>query len=411
MFRTIKTAFLATAALTAISTVAHADALEDLKWALQSLNTRDAVSQAAVQVPGSFTISPTADSAATDVSAVVEEPFVEVKVSGYIKAGYIYSQIKDIPAAGPAPKDLSEDFDAEAGVNVKGSVQSSLGEVGATVQAKWDIAESTNNAATTALRDDGFIGFWQFLDTMKLEMGRSNAGRLENGIDKNTRRLWVFANRRVRSENAGNGFFDRDAYNAFLGLTYASGPLTLTVRGHDATRGVVDAAKNTGYDDDALGVSAKGLFTSDMINLEVSGGYWGEDDADQLAPKYQTGVKWLAGAGAELNFIPGIPVSLAVQTGRLHNDTETLNVSGSVGFTLTDDISAGIGAGWKKVSNAPVGSPADTNRTERAITGGIYYAPLAQMSIGLEADWLDDGKPASTSNDGYSAAVITRYAF
>ena len=414
MIKTIKTAFLATAALAAVSSAAHADALSDLKSVLANFSTRDMVSQSGVHIPMGFKIHPTADAAPGDVAAgdAVEEPFIEVKTSGYIKAGYIYSQITDTPPAGSlAPKDASSDYDVEGGINVKGSVQSSLGEVGVTIQSKWDIAESLANAATPSLRDDGLIGFWQFADTMKLEMGRSNAGRLENGIDKNTRRIWTVGNRRVRSENAGNGFFDRDSYNGFLGLGYNSGPVSLNVRLHDATRGVTDSAiasKPAGYDDDAVGVSAKGNFTSEMINLEVSGGYWGEDDASMLLLKDQIGVKWLAGAGTELNFVPGVAISLAAQTGELHNAAKMVNVSGSLGFTLTDDINAGIGAGWKKITNSPT---AADNRTERVITGGIYYAPLAYMTIGLEADWLDDGKPAATTNDGYTGAVVTRYSF
>lgn len=403
MMKIMKTTFYATAALTVVSTVAYADGLDDLKSLMSKLNSSDAAYQSAVNVPRGFMIHPTADNTAAD--AAVEEPFTEVKVTGYIKAGYIYSDIKDgNPPIGGLPRDASSDFDVEGGVNVKGSVQSSLGEVGVTIQTKWDIAESTTNVATTALRDDGLIGFWQFADTMKLEMGRSNAGRLENGIDKNTRRIWTIGNRRVRAENAGAGFFDRDAYNGFVGLAYSSGPLTLNVRAHDATRGVGGG----GYDDDATGFSAKGLLTSEMINLEVTGGYWNQDDADLLPIAQRTGVKYLVGGGVELNFIPGVPVSLAAQTGKLWSGADMYNVSGSFSFTLTDTIGAGFGAGLKKVSNSP--TVAD-NRTERVVTGGIYYSPLSQLTLGLEGDYLDDGKPAATSNDGFTGAVVTRYAF
>ncbi len=401
MLKTIKIALLATAALTVVSPVAHSNDLADLKSMFETFRIRDVESQAAVHVPAGFLVKPTADQPAADVATdAVEEPFVEVKVSGFIKTGYIFSKVRD-----GSPLDKSEDVDVEGGLNVKGSVQSSLGEVGATLQIKADIAESSNNAATLALRDEGLIGFWQFADTMKLEMGRSNAGRLENGIDKNTRRIWTIGNRRVRSENAGNGFFDRDAYNGFLGLAYASGPLGLSVRVHDATRGVTGAA---GSDDDAIGFSGKGFYTSDMFSLEAVGGYWGQSNAKNLPLVNQTGVKWLAGMGAELNFIEGVPLSVAAQTGRLHNGAKQVNFSASVGFTLTDDISMGIGAGMKKVSNSP--TVAD-NRTEKVITGGIYYAPLAQMIIGIEGDYLDDGKPAATTNDGFTGALVTRYSF
>lgn len=406
MIKTMKTAFLAIAALAAVSTIAHADQLADLKSLIDSLKASDVISHTAVLIPGGYTIHPAADASATEAAAAVEEPFVEVKTSGYLKAGYIFSQIKD-----GAPLDRSQDIDVEAGVNVKGSVQSSLGEVGVTIQAKWDTAESTTNLASIALRDEGIIGFWQFADTMKLETGRSNAGRLENGIDKNTKRLWTFANRRVRAENAGSGFFDRDAFNGFVGLAYASGPLALNVRIHDATRGVTGAA---GSDDDAIGASAKGVFTSEMFSLEMVGGYWSESDAKNLPIASQKGVKWLIGAGTELDFIPGIPVSIGVQAGRLHSGAKSMKVSGSVGFTLTDEITAGIGGGWTKVSASPTLAE---NHTEKAIHGEIYYAPLAQMLIGLEADYYRDGYPKiaggglPASNDGFTGAVVTRYAF
>jgi hypothetical protein len=406
LMKTIATALCAIAALTAVSASSRAEALLDLKALMESLHIRDVLSAAELQVPKGYSINAAADNAPVEA---VEEPFTEVKVSGYIKTGYIYSQIRD-----GSPLDNSSDFDVEGGVNVRGSVQSALGEIGTTIQVKWDIAESTNNAGTIALRDEGLIGFWQFVDTMKLEAGRGNAGRLENGIDKNTKRLWTFGNRRVRSENAGNGFFDRDAYNAFFGLAYASGPLTLTVRAHDATRGITGAG---GSDDDAVGVSAKGSFTGELISFEAAGGYWGQSNAKNLPLVNQTGVKWLAGLGTELNFIPGLPISIGAQTGRLHNDTKALKLSASVGFTLTDNITAGIGAGWTKISNVPVGSLTENNHTEKVLHGEIYYAPISQLLIGLEADYYKDGRPlvglapAISSNDGFTAAVVTRYSF
>jgi hypothetical protein len=327
-----------------------------------------------------------------------------VKVSGYIKTGFIYSQVK-------TNGDDKADFDVEGGVNVKGSVQSALGEVGATIQAKWDIAEASTNAATFALRDDGLIGFWQFADAMKLEMGRGNAGRFENGIDKNTRRIWTVQNRRIRSENAGNGFFDRDAYNAFAGLAYASGPLALQVRFHDATRGV-GAGLNA--DDDALGVSGKAVYAGEVVGFEVAGGYWGEDGAANLPLAQQTGVKYLIGAGTELNFIEGVPVSFGAQYGELHNGAQSIKLSGSFGLTLTDTIAAGFGGGWTRISNTPVGMPNTPNNTsgdheELVAVGGVYYSPMSYLTLGLEGDWVDDSRPAIS--DGLTGAVVARYAF
>jgi hypothetical protein len=407
MKTTLKTALFVSAALAALSTSAHSESLVDLKSIFEAISIRDVASQNALQIPTSFKIHPAADAS---VEEAVEEPFVEVKTSGYIKTGYIHSEIRD-----GSPLDDSSDVDVEAGLNVKASVQSSVGEIGVTVQSKWDIAESGNNLATPALRDDGIVGFWQFADTMKFEMGRGNAGRLENGILKNTRRVWTIADRRVRAENAGNGFYDRDAYNGFLGLAYASGPVTLSMRLHDATRGVTGP---TGSDDDALGASAKAVFSGELITFEAVGGYWGQSNAKNLPvpiipvtstlPTSQTGVKWLAGVGTELNFIPGLPVSIGAQMGELHNGAEQMNVSASFGFALTDNISAGFGAGMKKVKNSP--ALAD-NRTEKVINGGIYYAPISQLIIGLEADWLDDGRPAATTNDGLTGAVVSRFNF
>jgi hypothetical protein len=408
--KTLNTTLCATVAFTALTTVAHADGLSNLKAMMQSVTKRDAVSKIGTQVPDGFVIYSTADAPTTDATGAVEEPFIEVKVSGYIKGGYVYSQVKTTPPTGSvAPKDASQNFDGEAGATIKGSVQSTLGEVGGSLSMKWAIAESLDNAVS--IGDDGFSGFWQFADTVKWEIGRGSSGTLDNGIEKNTRRIMTVAHKRVRAERAGNGFFDDKAVSFYTGLSYASGPVSFNVRVSDATRGVLDAAKFAGYDDDAMGVSAKGLLTSSMINVEMSGGYWGQDNADVLPLKLRTGVKWLAGVGTEINAIEGVSISLAGQMGELHNGAKTSNVSGSLGFTLTDDITAGIGAGWKKVSHSPVGSPAESDHIERVINGGIYYAPLANMIIGVEGDWLDDGKTAAHSNDGYTGALVTRYSF
>lgn len=402
MTKMIKTGLLATAALLTISTLAHADALADLKAAIVGIDIREATGQAAVGLPRGYTVSPTADAAGTDLA--VEEPFVEVKVSGYIKTGFIYSQVN-------TNGDAKSDFDVEGGVNVKGSVQSALGEVGATIQAKWDIAEATNNAASFALREDGLIGFWQFADSMKLEMGRGNAGRIENGIDKNTRRIWTVQNRRIRAENAGNGFFDSNMYNGFMGLAYASGPIALQVRAHDATRGI-GAGLNA--DDDAIGVSAKAVYSGEVVGFEASGGYWGQDGAANLPLAQQTGVKYLIGAGTELNFIEGVPLSFSGQYGELHNGTQSIKVSGSVGLTITDTIGAGFGGGWTKISNTPAGMPNTPNNTsgnheELVAVAGVYYSPMSYLTLGLEGDWVDDSRPAIS--DGLTGAFVARYAF
>jgi hypothetical protein len=403
MIKTVNNAVFTAAALAALSSGAHADSLSDLKSFIAKLSMRDALSQSGVQVPAGYKINPTADASAPATDAV-EEPFVDVKVSGYIKTGFIYSQVK-------TNGDDKWDFDGEAGVNIKGSVQSTLGEVGATIQAKWDVAEATNNAATPALRDEGFIGFWQFANTMKLEMGRGNGGRMENGIDKNTRRIWTVGNRRIRSENAGNGFFDRDMYNAFAGITYADGPVTIQVRAHDATRGI-GAGLNA--DDDAVGVSSKMVYAGEVVGFEASGGYWGEDGAANLPIAQQTGVKFLAGVGTELNFIEGVPLSFAAQYGELHNGTQSLKISGSLGLTITDTIGAGFGGGWTRISNTPAGMPNTPNNTagdheELVAVGGIYYSPMSYLTVGLEGDYIDDSRPAIS--DGFTGAAVARYAF
>ena len=409
MTKIIKISLLATAALTAVSALAHADGLSDLKSVMEALKIRDVFSQYAVQIPKGYTIYPAADSAPADTGAPVDDIFNEVKISGYIKTGFIYSDVKT-----GTPLTPQRNFDTEAGLNVKGSVQSSLGEVGASLQMKWDIAEAVNNGASFALRDEGFVGFWQFADTMKLEMGRSNYGRIENGIDKNTRRIWTVANRRVRQENAGNGFFDRDAYNSFAGLAYTSGPIALNIRAHDATRGVTGAL---GSDADALGLSAKAIYTGEAISFDAAGGYWTDGSASNLAIASQTGVKWLAGVGTSIDAIPGVALSFGGQIGQLHSGANMWNASGSVGITLSDTVNMGFGAGIKNISGQPgVITNGDlSDHTEKVVVGGLYYSPLTALILGVEGDYLDDGKAAGFAtnphNDGLTGAIVARYNF
>ena len=87
MLKNMKIGLLASAAFASLSTIANADGLADLKSVIAALSPRAALSQTSVQLPKGYTVDPTADAAGTDIA--VEEPFVEVKVSGYIKTGFI----------------------------------------------------------------------------------------------------------------------------------------------------------------------------------------------------------------------------------------------------------------------------------------------------------------------------------
>jgi hypothetical protein len=383
----MKTALLATAALAAVTTGARANELSDLKAQIEALNARISQVEAAPAVPAGyqlvaisrgqalqFGLDSDVDGPATLISVLpaADAPASTViSISGSVKAGLVYSNVK---FAG----DNDIDVDTGAGLSIGGVTDTAVGEVGAKVNFDFSWDEGTNGSM--ALAADGWWGYWEFAEGMRIGGGRDGSlAGIGYGVESNTTRLFTSAH----GTNQGAG-----GDPAQLRLSYGSGPIAFAVALEDATR-------DTGgtLDDDALGVSAELKYSSDMVSVEIAGGAWGRDDFVLSATE-----KWTAGIGAGLNVVDGVALHIGAQVGEMHDNRKLKSVSASTKLSLNDAVRVELGAGWEKIGAVKT----------KAVVGGIYYSPVSQLTLGLEADWFSE---SGNTNDGITAAFVTKYAF
>jgi hypothetical protein len=312
-----------------------------------------------------------------------------VSISGSVKAGLVFSQVDDgngldvngnglfTDPGDIAPiNDNSVDVDTGAALTIAGVTDTAVGEVGAKVNFDFSWNESTDG--NMALAADGWWGYWEFAEGMRIGGGRDGSlATIGYGIESNTTRLFTSAH----GTNQGAG-----GDPAQLRLSYGSGPIAFAVALEDATRSAAN-------DDDALGVSAELKYSSDMFSVEIAGGAWNDDDSVNA-----TSEKWSAGIGAGVNIVDGVALHMGAQVAKMFDGRKVRSVSASTKLALNDAMRVELGAGWEKIGTV----------TTKAVVGGIYYSPVSQLTLGLEADWFSE---TGSSNDGMTAAFVTKYAF
>jgi hypothetical protein len=417
----MKTALLATAAIAAVATSANANELADLKAQIEALNARISQVEAAPAVPAGyqlvsitkgqalkFGLDSDVDGPATLISVLpaADAPAgTVVSVSGSVKAGLVYSQVDDGEAptlavagvdingnglftdagdrapvaATPGNLDNSLDVDTGAAITIAGVTDTAVGEVGAKVNFDFTYAENSNGGM--GLDADGWWGYWEFADGMKLGGGRDGSLAGVGGIETNTKRLFTSA----------HGTHPGAGDQAQIRLSYASGPLGFAVAVEDASR----TAALDG-DDDALGVAAEMTYAGDMFSLELAGGMWGEDDLSNSGNQ-----KMIVGGSVGFNVAEGVSLTMGSHYGKFHNGNSTWAVSGSAKAAIADGIELNLGAGHRRTK---AGATTKTN----TVVGGIYYSPVSQLVVGLEADWFSE---TGSKTDGATVAFVTKYSF
>lgn len=409
----MKTALLATAAFAAVTTSASANELADLKAQIEALNARISQVEAAPSVPAGyqlvsitkgqalkFGLDSDVDAPATLISVLpaADAPAgTVVSISGNVKAALYFSNDKFGAGRGldgiwgtaddvlPSKRNGDNDLDVRAsgGLTVAGVTDTAVGEVGAKISL---VVGHNSVTGGDSIGQDGFWGYWEFADGMKIGGGRDGSLASVSGIESKTSRHFVgaFDGRTVQG---GNGD------DAQIRLSYSSGPLGFAVAVEDASRGVAGLVAPDA-DDDALGFAGEVTYAGDMFSLELAGGFWGDDDANSLV---NTGKKHQVGLGAGFNVSEGIALSTGAIMGKRHNGEKFWNVGASTRLSVADGISFELGAGYGK----------DGGVKATDVLGGIYYSPVSQLVIGLEGGW----SKRSNKEGGAAAAFVTKYSF
>ena len=387
----IKMALLGVSALAVTSVAAKADDLADLKAQIESLNARVATMEAAPAVPtgynllsiteGPATVDPFADAndnkgflpTSTKVSVL---PTADAPAAASIEwSGYVYAilQYADYDKGG-------DDMDVytRGQLKVVAKTDTAVGEVGVEVRLRAGTADALDVRPT--FTSPKYWGWWAM--TPELTLGGGYAGSLGNvgyGYD-GACTCWG-------TDNADIAFNPGDAHQ--IALMYASGPFSMGIAVEDATdpgrtpdkANPSPYAKAFGGDGDSLGAAGEIKYSGDTFSGEIDG-VW--HDGGVAEDSYQAGI----GLGFNVDMFS---LSLAGAVGQINNGQDFWGVSALASFNLSDEVHAELGAGMKDydVRTTPKAVGVATKADLTTFLAGIYYTPVDQLTLGLEAEYVD----------------------
>ncbi len=438
--KTMKVALLATAALTAVSVSARADDTAAIKAQLEALTARIAQLEAAPAAPIGYSLLTISEGTATKVPGLDGSnkfdagygddkatiigilPTADVPASttiewsGYVRAAIIYNDFDNGGSGGgqSAESDSSIHVKARGQLKVVGKTDTAVGEVGARIQIRANPHEVDTNA--TVVMNEAW-GWWAM--TPELTLGGGFSGSLGNigyGYDGACSCYYV--------DNANVYTNPGDATQ--LRLSWASGPISFAVAVEDADGGNAFSTSTTSTaftNDDGIGVAAEVKWTGDTVSAEVAGTWREGGDGATAVHAAHThtdtdgGVdSYVIGAGLGFSLGEMASVSLAANVGRTNYDADFWNVNGLISANLSDAVHAELGAGYKEYEyNGDFSTIPDAQIW--AVMAGLYYEPVSQLTIGLEAEYIEAEQghtnPANGDYelDDFTVDIVTVYRF
>jgi len=437
--KTMKVALLASAALAAVSVSARADDTAAIKAQLEALTARIAQLEAAPAAPVGYSLLTISEGQATKVPGLdgsnkVDPGYGEnatiigilpaadvpasttIEWSGYVRAAIIYSDRKDNTDSTGSFKlndDSRFDVKARGQLKVVGKTDTAVGEVGAQIQFRGNFHEVDTNASVVM---NEAWGWWAM--TPELTIGGGFTGSLGNvgyGYDGACSCYYV--------DSADVYTNPGDATQ--LRLSWASGPVSFAVAVEDAdgsnafsTNSSADTGTYIGDNGDGLGVAAEVKYTGDTVSGEISA-VWREKPNDHASVPYfdtttitTTDVSDSYMVGAGLGFALGdmASLSMAANIGRTNYNADFWDVNALLSANLSDSVHGELGAGYKDYNYKAAGYE-DNDVTKWSVMAGLYYEPVSQLTIGLEAEYEnikqdDDYKQQNTTVD-----FVTVYRF
>jgi len=392
--KTMKVALLATAALAAVSVSARADDTTAIKAQLEALTARIAQLEAAPAVPVGFSLLTVSEGTATSVpglgntSKQLAREGNEVTVigvlptadapasttiewSGYVRAAIVFYDYGDDDNVG-LPNEDDDDLDiyARGQLKVVGKTDTAVGEVGVQIRMRadydgkpgstWSGVENGPDSNNVYMKEAW--GWWAM--TPELTLGGGYTGSLGNigyGYDGGCTCYYT--------DNADAAYDPGDTSQ--FRLSWASGPISAAVALEDASgSGAYWGAW------DSLGIAGEIKYSGDSFNGEISGIWKDEGDADW------NDASWRLGAGVGFSLGDMFAISIGAQMGDDEDDNSFWGASilGSMNLSDTSHIEAAYS--HKDYDEA--------SYQVDAFLAGIYYDPVDQLTIGLEAEYIDN---------------------
>jgi opacity protein-like surface antigen len=177
-------------------------------------------------------------------------------------------------------------------------------------------------------------------------------------------------------------------------LSYASGPIAvaIAVEDGDSNNG------STGAPESNFGVAGELKYSGDSFGVELNAGV-------QQVGVFHAEDAWTVNAGAHVALGDMFSLSAAAGMGSDVGTTDDWTKASLYGkANLSDAVWAEAGVSHKWNTQNPT-----TVFDVTAFGLGIYYQPVSQLTIGLEANYSTDG--AATANTKTGAALVTKFAF
>ena len=421
----VKIALLGTAALAAVSVSAQANDLADLKAQIEALNGRIAQLESTPSVPAGYqllSVSSTDAIIVPGLNSVKDKNYgkkatnigvmptadvpagVNIQWSGFVRAGVVYksgrsSSWVDRSGAGLAPlldseinaanvvvarapaRSKSLDVVSRAGLKVVGTTDTAVGEVGVRIAllASVEAIGGENRSHDSAVATDGYWGWWKI--TPELTLGGGVDGSLANSSN-------AFDNRcSCAYIDTGGAFGHGDPTQ--IRLSYASGPISFAV--------AVEDERNDGTKS-ALGFAGEMKYAGDSIGFDLNAGYWDSKSSDADF----SDSAWTVNAGANMALGDIANLGVAVGVGEDKHLAGNLDryakASVFLGFTLSDALTAELGGAYTDYKG---------NSSSYTVGGGLYYTPVSQLTLGLEASY-SKSKNVAVDTDNIAPIFVER---
>ena len=414
----IKMALLGGAALAVTAGVARADELADLKAQVESLNARVAQMEAAPSVPTGYSLLTVHEGEASVAPGLTREeraswagPATVISVlptadapaaatidwNGYARAILHYYNL-DVKGAVYADEGDFYNVYARGRLNMNAKTDTSVGEVGVSLRIEG------NGDGHGDLYTDMPVAWGWWAMTPELTLGGGYTGSLANigfGYDGACTCAGIDA-ADVYANNGPGATSDTSQ----MRLTYASGPLSFAVA-------VEDAVSGGAFDGGNLGVAGELAYAGDTFSGEVSG-MWRDTTDTVFVGADDT---WAVGVGLGFNMDP-VALSLAAGLGHtpaggwaIPDNADYWYVNGLASMNLSDEIHMELGAGYKTY-NPDMAALSDMDIM--SVMGGLYYSPVSQLTIGLEAEYISTDNNHNFGGHDTEEVIVdlmTVYAF
>ncbi|MFM8745290.1 MAG: hypothetical protein ACKOED_01280 [Aestuariivirga sp.] len=461
--KSIKLALMGGAALAVTSAAAHADDLDALKAQIETLNARVAAMEAAPAVPAGYSllaisegprvVTPGLNDTASTIAAFGDKatyisvlPTADAPAgatitwSGYARAGLVYKdsttdfKVKNKETGEEVEPEDSGDSDdtdvlARGQIRVTASTDTAVGEVGVDIRLRANFDGNGNGDVYS----DVAWGYWSM--TPELTFGGGYAGSLGNigyGYDGACTCYYT--------DNADVAFNPGDVTQ--FRLSYASGPFSMAAALEDASinGAFVGDSGNEGIHANKLGAAGEIKYSGDIFNGEIAGVWRARDDnkATVDGTEYEADWTdlWQIGAGMAFSLGDIATLSLAGAfgegpfesvAGSGSNDAGEITsaipynqswwgVSGLISANLTDAIHAEAAVGYKsrdgdsasiETVEAGLLTTDGIDWDQWAVLGGLYYDPVDQLTLGIEAEYYSTNESADITNEAGEEFRVT----